>query len=393
MPTADQHQPESESCAFDHIAVIGFGLIGASFAAALRETYPDIDILAVDVDGRTLDEAVSRGWATTAVKQDDPAFRTFIQQKCDLAFIATPVAYIEGYLRNLADWGFEGLVTDSVSTKSHIVDAASRILPYPENYIPGHPMAGSEQNGIDGARADLFKGAHWILCPDAHTSPDYFMQLHELVTSLGARVIVLPREEHDAAVAVVSHVPHIVASSLMQLATRHADEQQSLMRLAAGGFKDATRVAAGSPELWCGIAFDNKEALSAGLDEMRDIITQFSDALEADDRQRLTALLTDSAQARRALPKAWVPSTERLLEVRIPMEDRPGAVAEVTTITSSVGCNIQSIEIEHMTDATAVLSMVLTDEGDIGRLSTQLIDAGFRVSFSPLTAKEHTHVE
>ena len=197
-------------------------------------------------------------------------------------------------------------------------------------------MAGSERNGIDGARADLFKGAHWILCPDADTPAEHFPRLHELVTSLGARVVALPREEHDAAVAVVSHVPHLVASSLVQLASRHADDQQALMRLAAGGFKDTTRIAAGSPQLWCGIAFDNKDALSAGLAEMQGIIASFADALEAGDRARLTALLAQAAEARRALPAAWVPSTERLLEVRIPMEDRPGVVAEVTTVTSSV---------------------------------------------------------
>ena len=253
-------------------------------------------------------------------------------------------------------------------------------------------MAGSEVNGIEGARPDLFKGAHWILCPDADTPAEHFPRLHELVTSIGARVIALPREDHDEAVAVVSHVPHIMASSLVQLASRHADDQQALMRLAAGGFKDSTRIAAGSPELWCGIAFDNACALKSGLDEMASILGSFAAALETGDRETFTRLLAEAADARRALPAAWVPSTERLLEVRIPMEDRPGVVAEVTTVTSSVGCNIQSIEIDHVTEDSAVLSLVLTDEGDIGQLSAQLINAGFSVSFSPLTAKEHPHV-
>ena len=125
---------------------------------------------------------------------------------------------------------------------------------------------------------------------------------------------------------------------------------------------------------------------------MQGIIGQFADALEADDRATLTQLLAESADARRALPAAWVPCTERLLEVRIPMEDRPGVVAEVTTITSKVGCNIQSIEIDHVTEDSAVLSLVLTDEGDIGKLSMNLINAGFSVSFSPLSPKEHAHV-
>ena len=388
---AHQHTTQPDQ-AFRRIAVVGFGLVGASFAAAVRAAYPDTRVLAVDIDERTLAEAVERGWATDGALPDDPAFERFVGDGCDLVVLATPVGAAERYFEDLARWDYRGIVTDTASTKARITALAERVLPHPENFVPGHPMAGSEVNGIEGARPDLFKGAHWILCPDADTPAEHFPRLHELVTSIGARVIALPREDHDEAVAVVSHVPHIMASSLVQLASRHADDQQALMRLAAGGFKDSTRIAAGSPELWCGIAFDNKDALSDGLDEIQGIIGAFADALASDDRAALTVLLADAAAARRALPAAWVPSTERLLEVRIPMEDRPGVVAEVTTVTSSVGCNIQSIEIDHVTEDSAVLSLVLTDEGDIGQLSAQLIDAGFSVSFSPLTAKEHTHV-
>ena len=388
---AHQHTTQPDQV-FRRIAVVGFGLVGASFAAAVRAAYPDTRVLSVDIDERTLAEAVERGWATDGALPDDPAFERFVGDGCDLVVLATPVGAAERYFEDLARWDYRGIVTDTASTKARITALAERVLPHPENFVPGHPMAGSEVNGIEGARPDLFKGAHWILCPDADTPAEHFPRLHELVTSIGARVIALPREDHDEAVAVVSHVPHIMASSLVQLASRHADDQQALMRLAAGGFKDSTRIAAGSPELWCGIAFDNKDALSDGLDEIRGIIGAFADALASDDRAALTALLADAAAARRALPVAWVPSTERLLEVRIPMEDRPGVVAEVTTVTSSVGCNIQSIEIDHVTEDSAVLSLVLTDEGDIGQLSAQLINAGFSVSFSPLTAKEHTHV-
>ena len=388
---AHQHTTQPDQ-AFRRIAVVGVGLVGASFAAAVRAAYPDTRVLAVDIDERTLAEAVERGWATDGALPDDPAFERFVGDGCDLVVLATPVGAAERYFEDLARWDYRGIVTDTASTQARITALAERVLPHPENFVPGHPMAGSEVNGIEGARPDLFKGAHWILCPDADTPAEHFPRLHELATSIGARVIALPREDHDEAVAVVSHVPHIMASSLVQLASRHADDQQALMRLAAGGFKDSTRIAAGSPELWCGIAFDNKDALSDGLDEIQGIIGAFADALASDDRASLTTLLADAAAARRALPAAWVPSTERLLEVRIPMEDRPGVVAEVTTVTSSVGCNIQSIEIDHVTEDSAVLSLVLTDEGDIGQLSAQLINAGFSVSFSPLTAKEHTHV-
>ncbi|MEG0374799.1 MAG: prephenate dehydrogenase/arogenate dehydrogenase family protein [Raoultibacter sp.] len=375
------------------IAVVGLGLVGASFCAAYRDQYPDAEVLGVDMLPKTLETACEKGWVTTACLPDDARFEDFVKNGCDVVVIATPIAAVDEYFERLAAWDYRGIVTDTASTKAHILEAAQALLPNPHNFIPGHPMAGSEVNGIQGARADLFKGAHWILCPDETTAAEHFQLLHELITSLGARVISLPREDHDEAVAIVSHVPHIVASSLVELATRHADDQQALFRLTAGGFKDSTRIAAGSPKLWCGIAFDNAEALRNGLSEIKGIISQFSDALETGNREQMTALLAHAADARRALPVAWVPSTEKLLEVRIPMEDRKGVVAEATTIASQAGCNIQSIEIDHITEDSAVLSLVLTDEGDVGQLSSHLIQAGFTVSFSPLSPKEHTHVD
>ena len=378
---------------FDHIAVVGLGLIGASLAAAIAKSDPDIEVFGVDVDSRTCGEAISRGWVANASAPESEAFSDFVKDRADLVVLATPVAAVDDYLRLLRDWDYRGVVTDTLSTKAHILAATKEILPYRRNYVPGHPMAGSEKNGIDGARPDLFEGANWILCPDADTPPEHFQRLHELITSLSARVVAIAPDEHDDSIAVVSHVPHIIAASLVQLASRHADEQQSLMRLAAGGFKDSTRIAAGSSKLWCGIAFDNACALASGLREMQGIIGDFADAIDAHDREATTRLLEEAAQARRALPAAWVPSTDKLLEVRIPMSDRKGVVAEVTTIASSAGCNIQSIEIDHITEDRAVLSLVLTDEGDVGKLSAQLIGAGFSVSFNPLAPKEHIHVD
>ncbi len=388
MTNPEQHEP-----VFQSIAVIGLGVIGASFAAAVRAAYPQATVFGVDTSERTRKIALERGWASEASAPEDEAFERFVKERCDLVVIATPVAAVDDHLRKLAAWDYRGVVTDVISTKAHILEAAAATLPSPDHYVPGHPMAGSEQSGIDGARPDMFAGINWILCPDERTVPEQFQQLHELITGIGARVVSLPRQDHDAAVAIVSHVPHMVASSLVHLMDRHSDDTGAIMRLAAGGFKDTTRVAAGSPELWCGIAFDNAAAVAEGLDEMGAIIASFAASLRADDRSAFKAMLAEAAATRQALPAAWVPCTEKLLEVRIPMVNRTGVVAEVTTIASSVGCNIQSIEIDHLSEGNAVLSLVLTDEGDIGQLSAQLINAGFTVSFAPLTPKEHVHVD
>ena len=372
--------------------IVGLGLVGASIAGALRKAWPEVRIVGVDTDERTRDVALAKGFVDEALADADGRFAELLAHECELVVLATPVDADEPYFSAIAESGYTGIVTDTSSTKDRIVEMAQRTLRYPENFVPGHPMAGSEVNGIEGARDDLFQGAYWILCPDEKTPPEYIPALHELVTGLGARVITLPREQHDRAVAIVSHVPHFVASSLVTLADRASDDQRSIMRLAAGGFKDTTRVAAGSPSLWCGIAFDNAEQVIAGIQEMRDILGSFAEALEAGDRAALTVLLTQASEVRRSLPTAWVPSSEKLLEVRIPISNHPGAVAEVTAMASEAGCNIQSIEIDHVTEDRAYLSMIFTDEGDIGQLSAKLIGAGYAVSFAPLNPKEHIHV-
>lgn len=385
-------QTDQAQAPFRNIAIAGLGLIGSSIAGAIKKAYPDTFIFGVDTDGRSRVVAEERGWVDDASAPQDDGFASFLADKADLLVISTPVAAVDEYFELVSQTGFGGVVTDTISTKSHILDSARDMLQDEERYIPGHPMAGSEVSGIDGARTDMFEGANWILCPDEATDPDSFQKLHELICGIEARVVSLPREDHDQAVAVVSHVPHMVASSLMRLALDHADENNALMRLAAGGFKDTTRVAAGSPELWCGIAFDNANALASGLHEMEGIIAAYAEAIERKDASVLTELLRVSADARQALPAQWVPGSDKLLEVRIPMVNRTGVVAEVTTIASSVGCNIQSIEIDHLSEGNAVLSLMLTDEGDVGQLSFQLINAGYTVSFRPIEPKEHAHV-
>ena len=383
---------QSETAPFTGIAVVGLGLIGASLAAALKKAYPDTSVIGVDIDDKTLGKALDLEWVDEAYRPEDASLEGRLSDGIEMVAICTPIASVDGYLEMLEGIGFDGVITDTVSTKSHILESSRSILRDPSKYIPGHPMTGSEKNGIDGARTDLFEGSNWILCPDGETDPDDFQKLHTAITDLQARVVSIPREDHDSAVAIVSHVPHMVASSLMKLASDHADDGNMLMRLAAGGFKDTTRVAAGSPLLWTGIAFDNAEALSAGLAEIEQIVASYRQALDEGDRESFKELLTDAADARRALPVEWVPSSEKLLEVRIPMVNRSGVIAEVATIASSVGCNIQSIEIDHISEGNAVLSLLLTDEGDFGALSLKLLEAGYSVSFSPIDPKENAHV-
>lgn len=373
------------SIPFEKVVIVGVGLIGGSIAAALKALPEPPQVYGVDVDEGSLESALASGALDEGAVSDDQKVDVWLSAGgSDLIVLAVPVFAAREWFERIEACGYDGVITDTASTKTAITTLAGEILSDMSRYLPGHPMAGSEVNGFSGARPDLFQGAYWILCPDDDTEDAAFLALHETFSALGARIISLDRVQHDSAVAIVSHVPHMVASSLVELTARHADERKELLRLAAGGFKDTTRIAAGSPQLWCGIALDNRTALADGLAELESILKSFEDAIRAEDAQALTDMLDASASLRRSLPAKWIPDSSKLTQVRIPMTDRTGIIAEVTGMAGHAGCNIQSIEIDHINESSAVLELILTDEGDMGRLGAELINAGFDFSFRGL---------
>ena len=363
MASASTEQT-AEQAPFSRIAIAGLGLIGASLAAALRQAYPGIRLFGADIDERTCEIAVAKGWVDGATAPDAPAFRDFVLQ-ADLAVVATPVDASESILRLLAEWGFEGVITDTASTKAHLAQVASEILPHPHNYVPGHPMAGSEVNGIEGARPDLFKGAYWILCPDASTPPEHFTRLHELVTGMGARVIALKREDHDQSVAIVSHVPHFMASSLMQLASRHADKDRSLMRLAAGGFKDITRIASSSPQMWQDICLANSESIDYFLSHFEKQIEDFRHMIAEKDGASIQDEFHTAGDYRDSIPAKKSSVIARSYDLFINIDDRAGAIATIATILSVNGISIKNIGIIHNREyVDGVMKLELYKEDD-----------------------------
>lgn len=374
------------SIPFRRVVIIGVGLIGGSIAAALKQLDEAPHVYGIGPREDTLKTALAAGALDDYAVSDDPKADGWLAPGAsDLVIIATPVSAAREWFERLEACHYDGIITDVASTKTVITRIADEVLSDPTRYLPGHPMAGSEVNGFGGARADLFQGAYWILCPEQDTQDEVFLKLHETFSALGARIISISRDQHDSAVAIISHVPHMVASSLVRLWGNHADERKELLRLAAGGFKDTTRIAAGSPELWCGIAMDNSEAIADGMSELRAILKQFEDAIRDHDEQTLTKLLAESTELRRNLPAKWIPDSAKLTCVRIPMSNRSGVIAEVTGFAGHAACNIQSIDIDHINEDTAVLELILTDEGDMGKLGAELINGGYDFSFRALS--------
>lgn len=360
---------------FSRIAVIGLGLIGGSVAAAARRAWPDLTVVGVDAVEAACRRALELGVATEAHPAD--ATREDLGDALsgvELVVLATPVAEALRWLDRLHEAGYRGIVTDVCSTKSAIVAKAAALRPA-YAFIGGHPMAGSERSGIDAANPELFDGAYYVLTPMADTDAGAFRRVHEFVTGLGARPISIPADVHDEAVALISHVPHVAAAALVALVAEQPAGEDAL-RLAAGGFKDMTRIAAGSPDLWTGICSENADRIVDGLDRLQDVIARFKDALARRDAGEVRSLLAAAAEVRRSLPARWVPASAALFELSIPMRDRPGAISEITTLVGRAGCNIEDIEIDHVSEDSAVLRLVLTDEGDRDALVESLQRSG-----------------
>lgn len=345
--------------------VVGVGLIGGSIGLALRGS--GWHVSGVDHDSSRTDRALELG-VIDEVGLDADA---------EITFVATPVRTVaEAARKALA--GTAGIVTDVGSVKAPIVAAVAD-----PRFVGGHPMAGSEQEGVDGATGDLFEGAVWVLTPTADTDDEAYARIRGVVAGFGAEVIDLPPQRHDELVAVVSHVPHLTAASLMRIADERADEHAALLRLAAGGFRDMTRIASGHPGIWPDICEENRSAIVAGLDRLMAALAEARDQVASSDRDGLLADLSRARAARVNLPSRYTRPSE-LAEVRVPVPDRPGVLADVTMLATELDVNIVDLEIAHSSEGQQGVLILLIEGALVERLRGGLLARGYRPSIQHL---------
>ena len=344
--------------------VVGTGLIGGSVGLALRAH--GWHVTGADADHSCAAQALVLG-AVDAVGTDPDA---------ELTFVAVPVGAAPELVRAALDGG--GVVTDVGSVKAPVVAAVDA-----PRFVGGHPMAGSEALGVDGARADLFDGATWVLTPTATTDPDAQALVHSVVRSFGAEVVTLDPEAHDRLVATVSHVPHLTAATLMELAAGRAEEHAALLQLAAGGFRDMTRIAAGDPGIWLDICADNRDAILDVLDGLLASLTDMRDVVADGRRDELLARLRSAQAARRSLPDG-VPPADELAEVRVRIPDQPGELAAATTLASELSVNVYDIEVAHSAGDGRGNLILVVDARRAEDLSNALTARGRTASVHPL---------
>lgn len=342
--------------------VVGLGLIGASVAKAFQRN--EWRVSGIDSNVEITNKAVALGIIDSDQLEDD----------VDLVVIATPAGTVASVAQEiLNNVGPQTIVTDTASVKTAITLSIND-----DRFIAGHPMAGSELRGLEGSRADLFVNCNWVLTPRSSTNANSYVLLHGYLRDLGANVLSISAADHDRLVAVASHVPHILAGSLMNEADELAKDDTVLLQLAAGGFRDMTRIAAGDPNMWPDVLMENKDAILENLSKLEDRIDRMRRLLSEGNREALLAELEQASNARRLLPGRTLQPSQ-LRHIRVELDDRPGNLASVTTLASENNVNIFDIEIAHGIEGDRGALLLTIPEDRCSSLVAALRSHGFVV--------------
>lgn len=323
------------------VAIIGTGLLGTSLGLALHGVDQVSRVVGWDKNPEDESLALAKGAIDEVIAPERIG-------AVDLVVLAVPPSAVESVMSDIAPYLRPGMVlTDIASVKRDVVATMNAYAPEGVDVIGGHPMAGSHDRGAAAALPDLFVAATWLLTPTEHTTNASQAMMRELIEAMGARVVIVSPHEHDRLVAIVSHLPQMAASTLMTLAADRAQRQHAqLLLLAAGGFRDATRVAASDSDLWLDIAFANKQAIMEVLDEFGARLGQIRMLLHDEDVDGMRRFLSGARSARRALP-GKTSRTGQWVELRIVIPDRPGVLADITKIMGDLGINIEDFGITH----------------------------------------------
>lgn len=276
------------------LCIIGVGLIGGSVARAARAKGLCSEIVGVDRDPSNLARAEELGVI-------DRGFRAVAEGAAgaDWVFIATPVGAVGSVLAELKPvWNLDTLYTDAGSTKGNIVAALNALFrAAPPNFVPGHPIAGAERSGVEAASDALYAGKRVILTPLAETDADKLDAVEAFWNAIGARVSRMDPDHHDAVLAATSHLPHVLAFSLVHMLGRK-DEQEEIFQYAAGGFRDFTRIASSDPTMWLDICMANREQIAPLISQLQRELDTVKDLLSRQAANELLGFFTDARQAR-----------------------------------------------------------------------------------------------
>ena len=341
------------------IGFVGLGLIGGSIAKAIRQYYPEYEIVAFDKNKETLALATQESIIDVAATTIDDNFN-----HCNYIFLCTPVSFNTAYLKHLTNYLHEDCILTDVGSVKSSIHKEVESLGIEEYFIGGHPMAGSEKSGFINSKAMLIENAYYVLTPTRKVSQEKTDAYVKFVESLRSIPIILDYQEHDYATGTISHLPHIIASTLVNF-VRDTDTKNELMKnLAAGGFKDITRIASSSPTMWQHICLKNKENISHILGEYIHSLEKAKMLIDQEDEHALYNMFDSSRNYRNSIPDVSAGPIKKTFAVYCDIIDEAGGIAAIATILASNNLNIKNIGIVNNREfEEGVLRIEFYDEG------------------------------
>ncbi|WP_102027202.1 prephenate dehydrogenase [Salirhabdus sp. Marseille-P4669] len=342
------------------VLVVGLGLIGASLSKNIKYTQENCFIYGYDFDKKTIDYAIKYNLIDESVDSFEKGV-----ELADIVILATPISITVKYMEllNSLNLSNQKIVTDVASVKGTIMKAARKLTNPNVVFIGGHPMAGSHKQGVEAAKSHLFENAYYILIPAKNVKTEHVEQMKELLSGTKSHFVLLTAEEHDKMTGIVSHFPHLVASSLVHQAINWQEEYPFIPKLAAGGFRDITRIASSNPKLWQDIFFQNKDEMISFISEWIKEMEKVKEMLEHNKQEEVVHYLEEAKVYRDELPKKKKGAIPSFYDLYVDIHDKPGELYKVIKLFAENDINITNTQIlEIRENMTGVLRVTVQTE-------------------------------
>lgn len=324
------------------LGFIGLGLIGGSIVKTTKRLYPKIQIIALSRHQSTISEAYQEGLIENRQNISVEAF-----SECDYIFLCAPVQQNLIYIKQLKGIMKDSCILTDVGSVKGDIHRAVQQLGMEERFIGGHPMAGSEKTGLSNATAYLLENAYYMITPTPAVRTERVNEFRDFIHSLGAIPMVLNYELHDAATAAISHLPHVIAAALVNFVQQSDDSEETMKTIAAGGFRDITRIASSSPVMWEEICLTNKNQILEMLDSYRNSLLQIRTKIAGSDAAGIHGFFQSAKDYRDSLMVAPNGSIQTVFELYCDLIDEAGGIAAIATILASNNISIKNIGIIH----------------------------------------------
>lgn len=344
-----------------NVVIIGLGLIGSSLALAIKKAHPLVKITGIDIDQESMIFAEKRGMIDDSSELSQDVLAT-----ADVIILCSPVKNMVTQLKEISQINLKKntIITDVGSTKKAIVDEAISLGL--TNFIGGHPMAGSHKSGVSAGDVDLFENAYYILTPSSEKQTDSVKMLQNLLSGTRAKFVVLSSEEHDQITGMLSHVPHIIAAGLVNQSSEFNMEHPRSKQLAAGGFRDLTRIASSDPKMWTDILLSNQQPILSLMKTWQTEMERVIEWIATGNQEAIFQFFYAAKETRAQMPIHKEGAIPAFHDLFVDVPDVPGVIAEVTGILGENRLSLINLKIlETREDVYGILQLTFKNQLDL----------------------------